>query len=207
MNSYRTKYDAFYEEALGVLTKSGSVESVYQFIDSLQGEDYRDHTLMRVAQFFATRGELATALQFCMKIEDSVERAHALLQIGATLKGGLDMQAAKNVFDLTLEAVEAIKCSYEKASALLLVATQLQSLNCEDEALRILRVAIKLSNPLPQEFEAAKNLRGCARLLASWNFQPEATAVAESIDSRWSELRNTALEEVRGRGRWPVRPL
>lgn len=207
MNSHRTKYDTFYEEALAELTKSGSVEGVYRFIDSLQGEDYRDHTLMRVAQFFAARGELATALQFCMKIKDSVERAQALLEVGAMLKGSLDMEAAKNVFDVALEAVEAIERDYDKASALLLVATQLQGLNCKDEALKILRSAIKLSSTLPQEFEAAKTVRGCARLLASWNLQSEAIAVAKSIDSRWSELRDTAMEEVRGGGRWPVRPL
>ncbi len=86
------------------------------------------------------------------------------------------------------------------------VADQLERLGSKDEALTLVYRALELAKPIPQDFEASKTLRGCARILARWDRLSEAIRAAEAIDSRWSALRETTLEEVQGRGQWPVHP-
>src|SRR6266481_9283748 len=104
MGDYQTKYDLFYKEAVDLLDKSGSVADVYKHIDLLQGEDYRDHTFMKIARLLASQGRLEHALHFCSAIHDKLEHADALFQVGRELRKSGSLESAKDVFRQTTEA-------------------------------------------------------------------------------------------------------
>jgi tetratricopeptide (TPR) repeat protein len=159
-----------------------------------------------MARYFAAEGQLEVSLRFCRAIRHPLEHADSLFEVGRVLRRNRDFAAAKNVFDQAVETAETLEHNDDKAVVLLQVAGQFERLGQKDEALSLVYRAVELAKPTPQNFEASKTLRGCARILAMWNRLSEAMVVAEAIDSRWPELRHIALEEVQGRGQWPVQP-
>jgi tetratricopeptide (TPR) repeat protein len=206
MPDFETEFDRYYAKALGLLQRSGSTAEVYEYICAIDDDDYRARTFDRLAQFLAGQGNLAEALRYCAAIGRPLEHADALFEVGRVLRRKNDFNEAKRVFERAVETVGAVERGEDKAAVLLQVADQLERLEHKDEALTLVYRAVELAKPIPQNFEASKTLRGCARILARWNRLSEAIRVAESIDSRWSALRETALEEVQGRGQWPVQP-
>jgi tetratricopeptide (TPR) repeat protein len=206
MPDFETEFDKYYAKAVDLLERRGSTAEVYEYIRTIDDEDYRAGTFDKLAQFLAGQGNLAEALRYCAAIGRPLEHADALFEVGRVLRRNRDFAAAKNVFDQTVGAVAAVECDYDKAAVLLQVANQLERLGHKDEALTLVYRAVELAKPVPQNHQASKTLRGCARTLTMWNRLSEAVAVAELIDSRWSALRETTLEEIRGRGKWPVHP-
>jgi hypothetical protein len=147
---------------------------------------------------------LSDALRFCAAITDPLERADSLFRAGVELKKHDKIDSAKGFFLKTIESAEAIGRPDDRAMILLQVAEEIGRLGERDSALEVLHQAIKFAKPGPQPFEAGKTLRGCARLLARWNRLSEAIEVAETIEL--AHLRATTLEEIYGRGQWPVIP-
>jgi tetratricopeptide (TPR) repeat protein len=169
MGDYQTKYDLFYKEAISLLDKGGSVANVYQYIDSLQEEDYRDHVLMKMAKLCASQGRLEDALHFCSAIHEELEHADALFEVGRELRKNNSLDSAKDVFRLTVEAAERLKPSaWEMPAIFLQVSDELWNLNEKQRAMELLRGAIELAKRPPQHFEASKTLAGCARVLSRW---------------------------------------
>jgi tetratricopeptide (TPR) repeat protein len=195
MGDYQTKYDLFYKEAINLLDKGGSVANVYEYIDSLQEEDYRDHVLMKMAKFFASQGRLEDALHFCSAIHEELEHADALFEVGRELRKNNSLDSAKDVFRQTVEAAERFKPSaWEMPAIFLQVSDELWNLNEKQRAMELLRRAIELAKQPPQPFEASKTLAGCARVLARWGNTSEAMEVAQAIAS--PEQRRTVLDEL-----------
>ena len=207
MGDYQNEYELFYNEAINLLDKGGSIANVYEYVDSLPGEDdrYRDHTFMKIARLFASKVRVEDALYFCRAIHDKIDHADALFDVGRELTKHNALDSAKDVLRQAIEAAGAIEPgAWEMPAIFLRVSVELWNLDEQQEALGLLHRAIELAKQPPQPFEAGKTLRGCARLLASWNRLPEAIEVAQAIES--PELRAIALEEIQGRGKWPVYP-
>jgi hypothetical protein len=205
MTDFETQYDRYYNAVLDLFSRTGSVRDVFLYIDSIQGNegDYRDHTLGRFATFLASKNNASDAERFCSAISDPLERADALFTVAGELRRQGLIEPAKEFLNKSIDSAEAVG-SYETAMVFLQIAGVLERLEEERQASELLHRAIQLAKPEPQDFEAGKTLRGCARLLASWNRVPEAIEIANII--QLPELRATALEEVQGRGQWPVFP-
>jgi tetratricopeptide (TPR) repeat protein len=206
MPDFQTEFDRYYAKALDLLQRNGSTAEVYEYISTIGDNDYRSRTFDRLAQFLAREGSVAEALRFCGAILQPSTHSYALFEVGRVLRRNQDFIAAKSVFDQTVETAETIECAYDRAVVFLQVADQLERLGSKEKALTLVYRALDLAKPIPQDFEASKTLRGCARILARWNRLSEAIRAAEAIDSQWSALRQTTLEEVQGRGQWPVQP-
>ena len=205
MPDFETEFDRYYANALDVLRRSGSIDEAYAYIRSITDDDYRNSTFSKVASFLGERGELAEALRFCISIVKPLERTDALFDLSRVLVKQHSYDAAKGIFRKTVAAAEAIEgYTCDTAAILLQVAEELEQMGEQTEALDLLHRAIELAKPRPQDFGAGKTLRGCARALAKWNRLAEAVEVAEEIEL--PQLRATALEEIHGRGNWPVRP-
>lgn len=206
MAGFETEYDQCYKRALNLLQQGGSTTEVYEHIRTINDGDYRDRTFEKLGRHLVEQGNLVDALRFCAAIVQPLARADALFEVGRVLRRKGDLDAAKNVFDQTIETAGAIKRDYDRAAVFVQVAYQLERLGAKEEALTIVYRALELVKSIPQNFEASKTLRGCARILAKWNRLQEAIEAAEAIDRQWSALRETTLEEVQGRGRWAVQP-
>jgi tetratricopeptide (TPR) repeat protein len=195
MGDYQTKYDLFYKEAIDLLDKGGSVANVYEYIDSLQEEDYRDHVLMKMAKLFASQGRLEDALHFCSAIHEELEHADAMFEVGRELRKNNSLGSAKDVFRQTVEAAGKLKPSaWEMPAIFLQVSDELWNLGEKQEAGDLLRRAIELAKQSPQPFEASKTLAGCARVLSRWGNPQQAIEVAQAIES--AEQRKTVLGEL-----------
>ena len=206
MPDFETEFDKYYTKALDLLRRNGSTAEVYEYIRSIDDDDYRARTFDRLAQFLAEQGNLAEALRYCAAIGRPLEHADALFEVGRVLRRKHSFEEAKRIFERAVETAGAVERGEDKAVVFLQVADQLERLEHKDEALTLVYRAVELAKPIPQNFEASKTLRGCARILARWNRWSEAIRVAEAIESRWPALRQTTLEEVQGRGQWPVHP-
>ena len=206
MAEYRTKYDEYYQSALELFTRTGSVDNVFDYVDSLIENEgaYRDVTLGKVAVVLASKHQIDDALRFCLAILDSVERADSLLKVSRTLKAQGLREAAREFLGRVVR--EAATAEHFEDTAMVYLQTADAYANCDSqpEAMRLLRRAIDLVKPSPQSFEGGKTLRGCARLLARWGYVSEAVNVAQLIEL--PKLRASAIEEVQGKGRWPVHP-
>lgn len=205
MPDFETEYDRYYARAIDLLQRGGTAE-VYEYIRTINDEDYRDRTLDKLGQYLAAEGNLGDALRFCAAIVHPVAHVDALFEVGRVLRRKRDFEAAKNVFDQAVVTAGAIERAYDRAAVFLQVADQLERLGAREQALALVYRAVELAKPIPQNFEASKTLRGCARVLARWDRLSEAMKVAEAIDDQWSALRQTTLEEVQGRGQWPIHP-
>lgn len=206
MTDFETEYDRYYARALDLLQRSGSTAEVYEYIRSIQDADYRDRTFDRLGQHLAAQGNLADALRFCAAIVHPLAHVDALFEVGRVLRRKRDFDAAESVLDRAVEVAGVIERAYDRAAVFLQVADQLERLGARERALALVYRAVELAKPIPQNFEASKTLRGCARVLVRWNRLSEAMKVAEAIDDQWSALRQTTLEEVQGRGQWPIHP-
>jgi tetratricopeptide (TPR) repeat protein len=198
MSDYQTKYDVFYGEALCLFNKRESIDDVFSYIDSLQGEDYRDHTLMKMARHFASIGRLADALRFCDAIVDQLERADALFGVGRELRTNNFLDSARDVFRQTIEvavAIESKPSTWEIPAIFLQVSDELWNLGERKDATELLHRTVKIAEQPPQHFEASKILAGCARLLLRWGNPSEAAEVARAIESQ--PQREAMLEELR----------
>jgi tetratricopeptide (TPR) repeat protein len=208
MTAFETGYDACYARCMSVFARTGSVDDLFQAADAISGaesdSDYRDVTLGKLARFFAERQQPDEASRFCSAIGDPLERADAVLRVAGTLLDAGRPDAGKTFLKEVATAANSTPEPSEAATTLLQAADLLEKTGEPAEAERLLRRAIELVMPASQEFESAKTLRGCARLLASWNRVPQAIAVAEAIGH--TELRAIALDEVQGRGNWPITP-
>jgi tetratricopeptide (TPR) repeat protein len=205
MTDFKTEFDRYYEKALSVLEHSGSTDEVYTYITGIADEDYRDSTFTKVASFLAEQRDLKNAIRFCDAIQGAVERADALIDIGRLLVKHNSLDSAKELFRKAVEAAGKVRNhTYDAAAILLQAADELERLGQRGEALDLLHRAVELAKPTPQNFEAGKILRGCARVLARWNRLDEAAEVARAIEL--PQLRQTASEEIRGGGKWPVNP-
>ncbi|HEY6248719.1 MAG TPA: hypothetical protein VI685_02095 [Candidatus Angelobacter sp.] len=205
MSDYRTEFDNYYEKAMDLLQSNGSTQA-YEYINAIEDNDYRDGTFDRMAQFLAARGDLAEALRYSAAIRGTIQHADTLFEVGRALIKNGSSDEAKDIFRQAVEGAQTIECPYERAAVLAQISDTLFTLGSKNEALSLLRLAVELAKPLPQDFEAGKTLRGCARILASWNRLQEAIDVASTIDDHWSGLRKAALEEIHGGGQWPVHP-
>lgn len=206
MSEIETQYDLYYKNCLSLFSQTGSVEELFQAADSIQGNDgdYRDVTLGKLARFFAARQQTTEALRFCSAIGDPLERADSMLRAASILREQGKLDSAKRFLSDAAESAEASPHACETAAVFLQIADLLERSEEPTQASEILHRAIEMTQPAPQAFEAAKTLRGCARLLASWNRVSEAIETANAIEIRG--LRETTLEEIQGRGKWPVVP-
>src|SRR5579864_3131993 len=98
MDKYRTKYELFYAEAVDLIINGKTTTAAYEYINSLQGEDYRDHTFLKVARLLASEGRIADALRFCAAIHDKLERADALFEVARELRKRELLDSAKDAF-------------------------------------------------------------------------------------------------------------
>jgi len=206
MTEFETKYATHYKSALDVLSQTGSVDDVFCYIDSIEGNDgdYRDVTFGKVAIMLASQREANQALRFCSAISDPLERADSMVRVARKLRKENLLDSANEFLDRAVESAGKVERSYETAMVFLQVADLLERWGKQEEALELLHQAVVLAEVRPQPFEAGKTLRGCGRLLASWNRIPEAIEVAQAIEL--PGLRATALEEIQGGGQWPVHP-
>jgi hypothetical protein len=206
MNKFETKYDLYYKNCISLFAQTGSVEDLFRTADAITGNDgdYRDVTLGKLARFFAERQQVAEASRFCSAIGDPLERADSMLGVAGILHKQGESDSVKRFLSDAAKTAEAAPHAYETAAVFLHVADLLEKSGELAQASDILGRAIELVRPASQAFEPAKTLRGCARLLASWNRVPDAIAVAEAIEI--PELRTTTLEEIQGRGKWPITP-
>jgi len=195
MTNYRTPYDTYYEEAVGLLKGGGSADQVLQYINAIDDEDYRDGTLGKMARFFATQGQVEEAQRFCSALHNPLEHADALFEVGRELRKRNSLDLARGVFKQTVEAAGAIKPgAWEMPAIFLQVSDELWNLGEKNEASELLHRAIELAKQRPQPFEASKTLAGCVRLLSRWGSPQEAIEVAQAIES--PEQRNTVLGEL-----------
>ncbi len=206
MTKYRTEFDRHYDKAMALLRESGSTESAYQYIRTIEDEDYRARTFQKVAQSLAEQGNLDEALNYSQAISGPRERADSLLEIGRTLKTRGKVDQAKNVFGDALQAAEEIVSPYDKAAVFLQLADELEALGGDHQGLVLVNRAVDLARPHREDLEASKTLRASARTLAKWNRIAEAIGTAKLIDDRWAALRDMTLEEVQGRGQFPIKP-
>lgn len=203
MAGFETEYDKYYAKALKVFTRHRSTEELYTYIHTIGDDDYRNSTFSKMASFLAQIGELGEAVRFSASISRPLERADAFLDLAHVLAENHSLDEARNILRRAAESAEAIeRCASDTAAILLQVAEELKQFGNRPEALSFLYRAIELAKPKPQEFEAAKILRACARVLAKWNLLTEAIEVAQVIES--PQLRTAALDEIHGRGQWPV---
>lgn len=192
MTDYRTPYDAYYEEALGVLKGGGSADQVLQYINAIDDEDYRDGTLGKMARFFAAQGQVEEAQRFCSALHNPLEHADALFEVGRELRKRNSLNLAKGVFKQTVEAAGRLEPSaWETPAIFLQVSDEMWNLGEKQAALELLRRAIGLAKQPPQPL---KTLAGCARVLARWGNTSEAIEVAQAIES--PEQRRTVLREL-----------
>jgi len=192
MTDYRTPYDAYYEEALGVLQGGGSADQVLQYINAIGDEDYRDGTLGKMARFFAAQGQVEEAQRFCSALHNPLEHADALFEVGRELRKRNSLNLAKGVFKQTVEAAGRLEPSaWETPAIFLQVSDEMWNLGEKQAALELLRRAIGLAKQPPQPL---KTLAGCARVLARWGNTSEAIEVAQAIES--PEQRRTVLREL-----------
>lgn len=205
MPSFETEFEKHFATALSRLRQQGSAAAL-EYIERLEDADFRDRTFDRIAQFLAAESNLADALRFSASIKRPRERADAFLAIGSILRQRRDANDAKAVLQQAIEAAELVKDRDDKGALFLQIADQTADIGRAEEARALLNRAVELAGAVPQSFGAAKVLRGCARLLALWSSVPEAIAVAEKMDRQWPELRQSTLDEIQGRGEWPVRP-
>jgi len=195
MTDYRTPYDTYYEEALGLLKGGGSADEVLQYINAIDDEDYRDGTLGKMARFFAAQGQVEEAQRFCSALHNPLEHADALFEVGRELRKRNSLNLAKGVFKQTVEAAGRLEPSaWETPAIFLQVSDEMWNLDEKQAALELLRRAIGLAKQPPQPFEASKTLAGCARVLARWGNASEAIEVAEAIESPGQ--RKTVLGEL-----------
>jgi tetratricopeptide (TPR) repeat protein len=196
MTYFQTKYDACYQEARKLLENGQSLEVIYQYIDSLHEEDYRDHTLMKMARLFASQGRLSDGLRFCSLIDDEIERADAFLDVGRELMKGNNIGSVKDVFKQAIEAAREIKPgAWEMPAIFLQVSDELWNIGEQQEALDLVRQAVEeIKKYTPQNFEASKTLAGCVRVLTRWGHKSQALEVAKNIAS--PEQRKIVLAEI-----------
>jgi tetratricopeptide (TPR) repeat protein len=206
MTEFETKYAMFYRAALDILSQTGSVDDVYRYIDSLEGNDgdYRDVTFGKLALVLASQHKADDVLRFCSAISDPLERADSMFRVARKMRDEGLSDSAREFLNRAVESAEKVERQYETAMVFLQVADSLERWGEREEASQLLRRAVGLAEIRPQAFEAGKTLRGCARLLASWNRVLEAIEVAQAIEL--PGLRATTLEEIQGRGQWPVHP-
>ena len=205
MTDHENKFAAYFKQALETFATTGDSDQVLTFATSLQGNDgdYRDSVLSEFAKLLAARAELDDAMRYCLAIPDLLERSDAMFGVAAQLVTCKNPDGAKRFLFAAIESGEAAESS-ESATVLLQISGLLQHLGEMKDALNILNRAAMLASKKPQSFEAGETLRGCARLLASWDRLSEAVGVANTIES--PGLKQTALEEIHGRGKWPVYP-
>src|SRR5690348_6207277 len=204
MSRFESEFDKYFTKAVELLEHS-SAEAVHDHISQIPDEDYRNSTFRRVASTLAERNRFMEAYRFCVAIPRPLERADAFLEVGRILRVKGNTDAAKQAYSQAVAAAEAIERDPAEAAAVLLqIASDFKEMHERDQAVKLLRRAIELTSKRPQAFEAGKTLRGCARLLAKLNLTSEAAKVAELIES--PQLRSTTVEEIHGRGEWPVTP-
>lgn len=206
MPNFETEFDKHYSESLALLRSSGSAEAVYKHINAITDDDYRNSTLAKVALFLVAEGNVSQAEHFCASISRPLDRAYALADISHALIKSHQIEAADNVLGQAVEASRTIAHDTDAATVLLQLGDLLKEIGKRDAALKLIQQAVSLAKPVPQNFESAKTLRGCARILGHWNLMEEAVTVAQMIDNQWSDLRETALQELQGKGQWPVNP-
>ncbi len=206
MSDFETKYDSYYKASLNLFRQNKSVEDVFQYVDSIEDNEgsYRDTTLGKLALFLISEQKISDALRFCVAILDPLERADALFEVARALWKEKQYDSAREFLNAAAESARVVERPYETAMVFLQIAALLERLGEQKQASQFLREAVDLAKPMPQNFEASKTLRGCARLLASWNRISEANEVVQAIEV--PELRAAALEEIQGRGKWPVYP-
>jgi len=195
VGDYRTQFDEWYEKALNILQTSGSAGQTFKYINAIGDEDYRNATFEKVARLFAAQGRAEDALQFSRAIDNPVDLADSLFEVGRELRKNKSLDSAKDVFRQAINAAATIKPgAWEIAAIFLQVTEELWNLDEKTDAIELLRRAIDLAKQPPQDFEASKTLAGCARLLSSWDHREEAVEVAECVES--PEQRNLVLEEL-----------
>ena len=205
MTNFETEFDRHYTDAVRLLERTGSAKDVHTFILSIVDPDYRNSTLSKVAKLLAERHELNDALQYCHSIDSPLQAAHALLDVGIAFEKQGYPDLLRQVLPNIAKSAERVNPPYERANVLLGMASLLEGLSDKEQALSLVRRAAQLAEPKPQDFEASKTVRACARTLALWDLLPEAIEVANAIDTRWSGLREETLNEVQGRGQWAIR--
>ncbi len=199
MSNYRTQYEIYYSEALARLNSGQSPDEIFAFASGIDDVDYREGTLAKLALHFASKGQVEQAMIFSRAIENPLEYADALFDIGRELGRANSPSLAKKVLRLTIEAAEKLDPdAWEIPAILLQVSDELWSLGEKEDAVNLLHVSIEKAKRHPQQFEASKTLAGCVRLLSRWGYSSEALKVAEAIGS--AEQRNRVLEEIQGLG-------
>jgi tetratricopeptide (TPR) repeat protein len=205
MTNFETEFDRHYNDAVGLLERTGSPKDVHSFILSIADPEYRNSTLSKVAKLLAERRQVDDALQYCQSVDTPLQSAHALLDVWTVLEKLRHPDLSRQLLPKIAEVAELVNPPYERANVLLEMTSPLERSGQKEQALSLLRRAVRLAQPEPQDFEASKTLRACARTLAFWDLLPEAIEVAGAIDSRWSGLREETLDEVQGRGRWAIK--
>lgn len=196
MAAFRTPYDEHYDQALELWTRGGTVDQVLQHVAGIDDENFRDGTLAKMAGYFAAQGRVAEAERFCDAIQNPIEHADALFEVGRELSSHNDPTSAKRIFDQTVTATSAIKSGAWEAPAIFLqVSDALWVLGETQEAMQLLKRAAVLAQRPPQHFESSKTLAGCARLLSKWGHPALAIEVASTIES--AEQRDTVTKELR----------
>ena len=195
-----TQFDKCYSECAALLRRTGSADETFGAAMAIIDDDYRNNTLARLALLLVDSGQVGQALRFCSAISRSLDRALAFADLGrALLKRGASVDA-RDALSRAEEASREIEQPDDASLAYLQICESLARAGQGDHALTLLRRAAQLAQSSPQHFEAAKTLRGCARLLASWNRVAEAITLAKTISDQWSELRETSLREIQANG-------
>jgi hypothetical protein len=194
MNEPGTQYDHLFSRAVEILSSTGQLSAVEEYISSIDDQDYRDVMLGKIGILLVAQHRCADAMQIVRAIQQPIERADALVAVAREhLKRGERLEAKAALAEAILSAEAIRRSTWETPSILLQISTDLYQLSGTAEALPVLRRAVELAQQ-GNDFDSAKVLSGGAVLLARWGYREEAISVTSLISQ--PELRSVTQERI-----------
>jgi len=181
--------------ALDILEKSGSVDSAFQYADTLESQWDHDDTMKKLAKYFARQGRISETSRFTAAIRDQISHIHCLHEVARALRRKGYVDPGRRFLQDAYEKVGLLNADPMDTAVLFLVmSSELYDAGRAEEALTLLRRAMELADAAPGSAGASKFIAGCSGQLASWNHAEEAKRVAEAIPEKW--FRDVALKRL-----------